>query len=107
MTAATDKGGSKVVMDLGSMTADALIAAKNTMAQFIVTWPGQTPEKHRSFWFLGQTVPDNTDYPDTIAPIGSLYTHIKIATGAVSTASLYQKTAAGTWTVIGSVAAAA
>jgi len=106
MTAATDKGSSKVHFDLGSMTSDALIAAKNVGQQVLVSWPGQTPDRHKFFDFVGTTVPDGTDYPDTIAPIGSFYTHLKITAGVVAGASRYQKTSAATWTVIGAVAAA-
>lgn len=105
-SAATDKGGSKVVLSTGTNTIDALVAAKNAMAQVLVTWPGMTPEKHKFFIFAGSSVPDNTDYPDTIAPIGSLYFHLKVTTGAVAGSALYQKTGAATWTVIGAVAAA-
>jgi hypothetical protein len=105
-SAATDKGGSKVVLSTNSTTIDALVGAKNAMAQVLVSWPGMTPEKHKFFLFAGSSVPDNTDYPDSIAPIGSLFFHLKVTTGAVAGAALYQKTAAGTWTVIGAVAAA-
>lgn len=105
-SAATDKGGSKAVLSLGSNTIDALVAAKNAFAQLLVTWPGMTPEGHKLFFFAGSSVPDNTDYPDTIAPIGSFYVHLKVTTGAVAGAAFYQKTAAATWTVIGAVAAA-
>jgi hypothetical protein len=97
-SAATDKGGSKVVFDPGSMTSDALIAAKNVMAQFIITWPGMTPDHHKAFWFVGSSVPDGTDYPDSVAPIGSLFLRIIVTSGAVSGALLYLKTAAATWT---------
>ncbi len=104
--ASTDKAGSKVVLDLGSMTIDALVAAKNAFGQILVTWPGLTPNGHKLFLFAGSSVPDNTDYPDSIAPIGSLFIHLKVTTGAVAGAAMYQKTSAATWTVIGSVAAA-
>lgn len=97
-SAATDKGGSKVVMSLGSNTIDALVAAKNGFAQVLITWPGMTPEKHKYFLFVGSTVPDNTDYPDTIAPIGSEYTRIIVTAGVVAGALKYVKTAAATWT---------
>lgn len=103
MSATTDKQESSVHMDLGAPTAQALVAAKNMMAQVEARWPGQTPDKHKCFWFVGQTVPDNTDYPDSIAPIGSLYTQLSVTSGAIAGAKLYMKTAAATWTVIGSV----
>lgn len=103
MSATTDKQESKAHFDTGSMTVDALVAAKNVMAQTKVTWPGQTPDKHKCFWFVGQTVPDDTDYPDSIAPIGSLFTLLSVTSGAIAGAKLYMKTAGATWTVIGSV----
>lgn len=101
MTAATDKNESKVVLDLGSITADAVIAAKNAYAQILVAWnaaPAGTPGKHKAFWFSGQTIPNNTDYPDTIAPIGSKYTRFGLNGNAVVTvAEEYLKSAAGVW----------
>jgi len=105
MSVTTDKQESAVSMDLGVQTAQGLVAVKNIFAQIEARWPGQTPDKHKVFFFLGQTVPDNTDYPDTIAPIGSLFIQIGITTGAVAGATMYLKTAAATWTVIGGVAA--
>ena len=96
--ASTDKSGSRVVLDTMANTAEALVAAKNIMAQVIVTWPGLSPNSHKLFWFVGSSVPDNTDYPDTIAPIGSRFTRLIITGDAVSGALEYVKTAAGTWT---------
>lgn len=63
----------------------------------------QAPGYHTCKHFYGDTVPDNTDYPDATAPIGSLYTQVTIAAGAVVAAALYMKTAAATWEVIGAV----
>ncbi len=94
----TDKTLAKVHMDLDSITSDAVRAAKNVAAQFLMNWPGQAPAQHRWAFFVGTTVPDNTDYPDSLAPIGSWYQRIIITTGAVSGSLLYIKTAAATWT---------
>lgn len=102
MSADTDKKESKVHLDLGSMTIDALVAAKNGFAQMEARWPGQTPEKHKAFWFAGQTVPDNTDYPDSIAPIGSLYFRYRVTDGAISNCEVYVKRSAGLWSPLGS-----
>lgn len=107
MSAALNKAGSKIHLDTGTMTSDALVAAKNIMAQVKVSWPGQVPDKHKCFWFVGDSIPDNTDYPDSIAPIGSLFTHLRVTANVVATASLYMKVATGSWIVIGAVAAAA
>ena len=63
-------------------------------------------EGHTVRHFFGDTVPDNTDYPDTVAPIGSEFCHLKVSgAGVVTGASKYLKTAAATWTVMGSVVA--
>lgn len=94
----TDKTLSKVHMDLDSITSDAVRAAKNVAAQFLINWPGQTPSQHRWVFLVGTTVPDNTDYPDSIAPIGSWYQRLIITSGAVAGSLLYIKTAAATWT---------
>jgi len=101
--ASTDKGGATAVLDLGVMTAHAVVAAKNIIAQEVIDWPGETPARHKVFWFMGTTVPDNTDYPDSIAPIGSEYKRLIITDGAVSGCMNYLKTAAGTWAEIGDV----
>lgn len=61
---------------------------------------GTAPFKHALYFFVGGTVPDNTDYPDSIAPIGSFFLRLTITTAAVAGAALYLKTAATTWTDI-------
>lgn len=65
----------------------------------------QAPGYHTCKHFYGDTIPDNTDYPDTAAPIGSMYTQLTMSAGVVVGATLYMKVAAATWTVIGAVAA--
>lgn len=105
MSATTDKNESTARLDLGVMTAQALVAAKNMFAQLSVSWPGQTPDKHKLFFFVGLTVPDGTEYPDAIAPIGSVFIRLGVTSGAIAGATLYMKTAADTWTVAGSLAA--
>jgi hypothetical protein len=67
---------------------------------------GTGPFKYQSFDLVGGTVPDNTDYPDSIAPIGSTYLRLTVSAGAVVAASFYRKTAAGTWTIQGAVPSA-
>lgn len=105
MSATTDKTESSAHLETGRQTAVGLGMPKNIIAQMEVRWPGQTPDKHKLFWFVGQTVPDNTEYPDTIAPIGSMYTQLGVTSGAIAGATFYMKTAAATWTAMGSVAA--
>ena len=60
-------------------------------------------EGHTIRHFTGDTVPDNTDYPDDLAPIGSEFTRLIITAGVVTGASKYLKTAAATWTAFGSI----
>ncbi len=94
----TDKTLTKVHMDLDSITSDAVRAAKNVEAQHLINWPGQAPSQHRWVDFVGTTVPDDTDYPDSLAPIGSSFLRLIITSGAVAGAMRYVKTAAATWT---------
>lgn len=80
---------------------------KNIIGVIGVNPPADHPAAlptHTCYDFAGFTVPDNTDYPDSIAPIGSTYRRFIVSGGAVTGASMYLKTAAGTWTVIGAVA---
>ena len=60
-------------------------------------------EGHTIRNFIGDTVPDNTDYPDDVAPIGSEYCRLEITAGVVTGSAKYLKTAAGTWTIFGSI----
>lgn len=50
--------------------------------------------------FFSDQTPDNTNYPDSYAPIGSTVVKLTIVSGAVTAAALYMKTAAATWTLI-------
>lgn len=61
------------------------------------------PLTHKAFRFFGFQAP-GTDYPDSIAPIGSEYLQYTVAGGVVTGFRVLHKTAANTWTVIGSVA---
>lgn len=54
-------------------------------------------EGHTMRYFTGDTVPDNTDYPDTVAPIGSEFCRLIVTAGVVTGAEKYLKTAAATW----------
>jgi hypothetical protein len=56
-------------------------------------------ESYETKTFWGDTVPDNTDYPDTVAPIGSIFHRLVVSAGVVAGAATYLKTAAATWTI--------
>ena len=77
--------------------------AKNAYAVRRVSYPGGVVEQFSMFDFVGFVTPDSTDYPDTIAPIGSTYLYLTASAGAVTNAQLFLKTAASTWTAYGSV----
>lgn len=61
------------------------------------------PLTHKTFRFFGFQAP-GTDYPDSVAPIGSEYLQYTVAGGVVTGCRMLLKTAAATWTVVGSVA---
>lgn len=103
MSFETDKKQLHAHLDLGKMTADALIPAKNVFGQLEVRMEGHAPWKHKCFFFAGTEIPDNTEYPDSLAPIGSEYKRFIITDGAVAGCMNYLKTAAGTWSEIGDV----
>jgi len=97
---ATDKTLGRACWDINKLTADAVLSAKNVTVQEHISWGGQTPSTHMMYHFLGTTVPDNTDYPDTLAPIGSQFKRLVITSGAVAGSQMYLKTAAATWTAL-------
>lgn len=114
-TAASDKGFLKPRMNTDISPMDAVeTTAKNKVCSTEIQYiggeastegspSGQAPFKHTTYHFVGGTTPDNTDYPDSIAPIGSTFCKLTVTSQAVSGASLYLKTAAGTWTPFGSI----
>lgn len=61
------------------------------------------PLRHKVVTFFGFQAP-GSDYPDSIAPIGSKYVQFTVAGGAVTACRTLTKTAAATWTVDGSIA---
>ena len=98
------------ILDQDSLTAvlipnglpnAAVGLAKNVMAQIRVSCPQLTLQSFKMNWYVGFTVPDNTDYVDSEAPVGSLYWLMTQSAGAITASKLYHKTAAGTWTVLG------
>lgn len=91
-------------------TIDAVVAnqakgGKNACLQEHVIWPcvdnsdNAYPGSHRCFHFVGTQVPDGTEYPDDVAPIGSEYKRLIVTgtPGAVTGAEKYLKTSANTW----------
>lgn len=97
----TDKTLAGGMFHIDKITADAVLSAKNVITQLVMNWPGETPEQHKTYEFFGTSVPDDTDYPDTLAPIGSSYRRYIITAGAVSGFMMYYKTAAATWSEVG------
>jgi len=91
--------------NLPPIDATAVSGYKNTVSTHEVESFGNPGglETYRFVHIVGDTVPDNTDYPDTVAPIGSKFTRLIITAGVVTGAAEYMKTAAATWTIIGSV----
>jgi len=57
---------------------------------------------YKTLEFWGDTVPSNTDYPDTVAPIGSVFHRLILTSGVVTGAEDYQKVAAGQWILVSS-----
>lgn len=87
-------------------TMDALVpTCKNKVQETTILMPDNAPYEYRLFKIYGEEVPTNTNYPDTVAPIGSEYTQLAFTAGVVSGATKYMKTAAATWTVMGLTAA--
>ncbi len=86
-------------------TMDALVpTCKNKTRETTILMPDNAPYEYRIYDFFGEETPDNTLYPDTLAPIGSSYTKLTFTSGVVTGATKYLKTAAATWTVYGSLA---
>jgi|GEM_PF-7063567 len=107
MAAADDKKVT-AVQDYAQYTNFAEVpTCKNIIGTFGVNMPSDHPNvlpSHKCYDFFGFTTPDNTDYPDTVAPIGSTFRKFTVAAGVVTGATMYMKTAAATWTVYGSLA---
>lgn len=103
MSFTTDKQQLHGHIDLNKTTADALIGVKNVVAQLEIRAEGHAPWKHKCFDFVGFEIPDNTEYPDSIAPIGSEYKRFILTDGVVTGCMKYLKTAADTWTEMGEV----
>lgn len=82
-------------------TMDALVpTAKNKCLETTITMPDNAPYEYRFYDIVGEETPDNTLYPDTVAPIGSRYMKLTITNGVVAGANFYLKKTAATWTEI-------
>jgi hypothetical protein len=80
-------------------TMDALVpTCKNKIQETTILMPDNEPYEYRLYHIIGAEVPDNTLYPDTLAPIGSTYLRLILTNGVVTGALMYLKTAAATWT---------
>ncbi len=103
MSEATSKQW-RVFTSVNLPTSDALVpTCKNKTLEKTILMPDNAPYEYRCFEFWGEETPDNTLYPDTLAPIGSTYTKLTLTSGLVTGATKYMKTAAATWTVYGSL----
>lgn len=108
-TAAADKGFLRAKMHITTGAQNSVEpTAKNKASSIELDWisgegstdgnpSGAGPFKHSIYHFVGGTVPNNTDYPDSIAPIGSTYLRLTITAEAVAAATLYIKNSAGNW----------
>lgn len=80
-------------------TMDALVpTCKNRVQELTILMPDNAPYEYRSYHFIGEETPDNTLYPDTVAPIGSTYMKLTITANVVAGANLYLKKTTGAWT---------
>jgi hypothetical protein len=112
-TAASDKGFLKPRMNTDISPMDAVeTTAKNKKASCEINYisgegsiegtpANALPFKHEMFDFVGGTVPDDTDYPDSIAPVGSTFCRLIVVANVITGAEYYLKAAAGIWVLIG------
>jgi len=89
-------------------TADAVLSGiLSAKEQLLVQFPGTTaagdvgayPGSHQAFSFVGTMVPNNTNLPDTVAPIGSTFLRLEVSGGAIVGAANYTKVSAATWEI--------
>lgn len=111
-TADSDKGFLKPRMNVDISPLDAVeTTAKNKRSSCEINYIGgeasiegtpanALPFKYEVFDFVGGTTPDNTSYPDTIAPIGSTFLKLGVSSNAINAAAFYIKTAAATWSLL-------
>jgi len=120
-SAAADKGFLRARCNTDLPPMDAIISsAKNKYKSLEIEYlggeastegspSGQAPFKHSCYDFVGGTVPNDTDYPDSVAPVGSSYCRLVVSSEVIVGAEQYLKTAAGVWSLVsqGAVIAAA
>ena len=89
-------------------TADAVLSGiLSVREQLLVQFPGVTaagdvglyPSSHQAFSFVGTMVPNNTNLPDSLAPIGSTFLRLEVSGGEIISASNYTKVSAATWEI--------
>lgn len=118
-TAASDKGFLKPRLNTDISPMDSVeTTAKNRISSCEVNYIGgeastegspanAAPFTHKKYDFVGGTVPNATDYPDSVAPIGSTFLRLIVTSNAVSGAELYLKTEASKWTLVSAPATVA
>jgi hypothetical protein len=98
-----DKNGARATHSITTGTIDAVTGGYfNGIKQTQAVWPESQdkptrPTSHRQFEFVVRKAPNATDYPDSVAPIGSEFIRYIDASGsAVTEVRKYVKTAAST-----------
>lgn len=85
-------------------TMDALVPTlKNKAVETTILMPDNAPYEYRVYEIWGEETPTDSNYPDTVAPIGSRYYKLTITDGVVAACMPYIKTAAATWSEIGDI----
>ena len=105
MAAADDyKGRAVLTIQSGPIVASlggaSVGQVQNAMTSIEAQFPDNLPSTHRTIEFAGRTTPDNTDYPDSVAPIGSTFRKYVVTAGVVTGFTMYHKVAAATWQAV-------
>jgi hypothetical protein len=113
-TAASDKGFLKPRFNTDIAPMDAVqTTAKNKVSSLEINYIGgeasvegtpanAAPFSYKKYDFVGGTVPNATDYPDSIAPIGSTFLRLIVSGNAVTGAEMYLKNKASQWGLVSS-----
>lgn len=104
MAAAEDYQGQVTFTDergplVASLGAASVGSVRNLHSSEEIFFP-DTGLSCRVLHFIGRTTPDNTDYPDSVAPIGSTFLRLTEVAQAVTAAVLYRKVSAATWQAV-------
>lgn len=118
-TAASDKGFLKPRFNTDISPMDAVqTTAKNKVSSLEINYIGgeasvegtpanAAPFSHKKYDFVGGTVPNDTDYPDSVAPIGSTFLRLIVTSNAIAGAELYLKKKAAQWSLVSDAAVVA